>query len=72
MMKYVNPEYVSILVESEDVITASIWSVVIPNKPGEEKNYVQTKDYHVNTETGEVEKVSTTIMAGLDALGLGI
>ncbi len=70
MMKYVNPEYVSILASSVDVITTSVWSENISFT--EPKNYTQTKDYHVNTETGEVEKISTTISADLSSLGLGI
>ena len=69
-MKYVNPEYVSILAESADVITLSIVSVPVVFE--EKKNYTQTKDYHVNTETGDIEQVGTTISATLDALGLGM
>ena len=70
-MKYVNPEYVSILAESADVITLSIVSELI-DFGDKQVNYTQTKDYHVNTETGEIEQVGTTISATLDALGLGM
>ena len=66
-MKYVNPEYVSILAVSEDVITLSIDKVNVELPEG--TNYTQTKDVYYN-EDGDVEKVGTTISANLGALGI--
>ncbi len=66
-MKYVNPEYVSIQVESNDVITTSTWT-----SPAVQKgNYSQSVTFEVNKETGEATPVSTTISADLGTL-LGI
>ena len=67
-MKYVNPEYVSIQVESNDVITTSTWTSPAVNKG----NYSQSVTYEVDKEAGTVTPVSTTISADLGALGLGI
>ena len=71
-MKYVNPEYVSILAVSEDVITLSVNKVKVELPEG--TNYTQTKDvyYNVNEDgsLGEVEKIGTTISANLGALGI--
>ena len=70
-MKYVNPEYVSILAVSEDLITASVDRIdVTPDGA----NYTQTKDVYYTENAdgtlGEVEKVGTTISANLGALGI--
>ena len=66
-MKYVNPEYVSIQVESNDVVTTSTWASPVVNKG----NYGQSITYDVDKETGEATPVSTTISADLNTL-LGI
>jgi hypothetical protein len=66
-MKYVNPEYVSILAVSEDVITLSLDKVQVDVPEG--ANYTQTKDVWYN-EDGEAVKVGTTISANLGALGI--
>ena len=65
-MKYVNPEYVSIQVESKDVITLSEWT----SKPVNMGNYTQTVTYDVDKEAGTVDPVKTTISADLSALGI--
>ena len=66
-MKYVNPEYVSIQVESNDVVTTSTWT-----SPAESKgNYSQSVTYEVDKEAGTKTPVSTTISADLNTL-LGI
>lgn len=66
-MKYVNPEYVSIQVESNDVITTSTWTSPAVSKG----NYSQSVTFEVDKETGEATPVSTTISAELNTL-LGI
>ena len=68
-MKYVNPEYVSIVAVSEDIITSSMDRVTVALPEG--TKYTQTEDiYYSNTATGEIEKKETTIYLGLDALGI--
>lgn len=71
-MKYVNPEYVSILAVSEDLITVSVDRIDVT--PEGVTTYTQTKDvYYTENEDGtlgEVEKVGTTISANLGALGI--
>lgn len=59
-MKYVNPEYVTILAVSEDVITLSVDKVKVELPEG--TNYEQTRDVYYNDE-GEAVKVGTTISA---------
>lgn len=66
-MKYVNPEYVSIQVESNDVITTSTWTSPAVSKG----NYSQSVTYEVDKEAGTATPVSTTISADLGTL-LGI
>ena len=65
-MKYVNPEYVSIQVESNDVITTSTWTSPAVSKG----NYNQSITYDVDKETGKATPVSTTISTTLDKLGI--
>ena len=64
-MKYVNPEYVSILAASEDVVTVSVVDVT----PPEATNYTQTKETTYG-EDGTVQSVTTIISANLNSLGI--
>ena len=71
-MKYVNPEYVSIVVASNDVITSSM-NIVKVTLPEGTKYTQEDKVYYASTEdrvAGVVEKKETTIYLGLDALGI--
>lgn len=65
-MKYVNPEYVSIIVASEDVITTSMDRVVVKQT----EHLTQYEDVYYNTDDMSVEKKETTIILGLGALGI--
>ena len=66
-MKYVNPEYVSIVVASNDVITSSMDVVKVTLPEG--TKYTQEDTIYYN-ENKVVEKKETTIYLGLDALGI--
>ena len=67
-MKYVNPEYVSIIAVSEDVLTASMDIVQVKLPQG--TKYTQEEKVYYNDDKTEIEKKETTIYLGLDALGI--